>query len=92
MQRNIIRRLDDPPKILFFSMGQTFAFGACFMVGSLANATFVGIGCGVVAAWLAGKTSSKYHRAFWLHTVYWFFPARLGLLWLPESHQRAFIR
>lgn len=92
MERNMVRRLDDPPKIFFFSMGQTIVFMLCFMFGNFAGQTLIGIAAGIFSAWLISKSSSRYHRAFWRHVVYWFFPGRLALQWLPESHRRTFLR
>jgi type IV conjugative transfer system protein TraL len=92
MERNVIRRLDDPPRILFFSMAQTFVFMLCFMFANFAQAPWLGMGLGVLAAWAISKSSSRYHRAFWRHVIYWFFPGKLALLWLPESHRRAYLR
>lgn len=92
MGRNMVRRLDDPPKIFFFTMGQTVAFMTCFMFGNFANHSLFGVALGIGAAWAVSKTSSRFHRAFWRHVVYWFFPGRLALQWLPESHRRTYLR
>jgi hypothetical protein len=87
-----VRRLDDPVKLFFFGQGQVYAFLLFFSLGGMANSPLIGSVVGFFAAAAIGKTGSKYHRAFWRHCLYWFTPTRLGMVWLPESSDREFLR
>jgi len=92
MEHRQVRRLDDPKKIFFFGSGQVFAFMIFFCIGGMADSPLIGGAIGVIFAWGLGSTSSKYHRAFWRHVLYWFTPGRLGLEWMPDSFRRMFVK
>ncbi len=86
-----VRRLNDPMKLFWFTLGQTSAFFLLFIVGALANAPLSGMIAGGVLAYLIGS-ESRTHRSFWRHIAYWYWPGRLGLRCMPASGSRQFLK
>ena len=84
--------MNAPLKIFFWGAGQMMGFIVMFCLGAMANSPLIGGFFGALLALAIGKASSKNHRAFWRHCLYWFVPGRLGMQWLPDSSMRQFLR
>ena len=83
----IPRRLDDPPKFLFWEM-DVAAIGVVFLlIGVSTGFAIVGLIVGMFAAYAYAKLKSGRHPGMALHLLYWFtgFPKPKQL---PASHIR----
>lgn len=87
-----LTRMNEPMKMFFFGAGQVIGFMLMFSIGGMANSPLIGAGFGFLLAYAIGKTSSKQHRSFWKHCIYWFTPGRFGLNWMPDSSDRQVVR
>lgn len=86
----IPRRLDDPPKFLFwdFDVALLFMSGAFF--GILSNYMLVGMALGGVMAWAYGRMKSGKQKGYLMHLAYWYMPAGFALRRVPKSAKRVF--
>lgn len=85
----IPRRLDDPPKLLFwdFDVAATACLGMAF--GALAGQFLLGCVGGGVAAYAWSKAKSGRHRGYGIHVLYWNTPLRMFRR-TPPSARRDF--
>ncbi|MBS2132348.1 type IV conjugative transfer system protein TraL (plasmid) [Burkholderia thailandensis] len=83
------RRLDDPPKFLFWSVDVATIALVGLILGVLAGYILVGLGMGVALALAWQKFSSGKHPGMAAHVIYWVIgwpePKKL-----PPSHLREF--
>ncbi len=86
----IPRRLDDPPKFLFwdFDVAMVGLLGLGF--GVLGGQVLLGCVGGVLAAYAWSRTKSGRHRGYGLHFMYWNMPVRMFRR-TPPSARRDFV-
>ena len=86
----IPKSLDEPEKILFFTLQEFAMFMAPFGMGILLNHTIKGLLCAVLLLILYQKFNNSNLNIVYL--VYWYLPNWcLGLNYLPQSCYRIFI-
>lgn len=86
----IPRRLDDPPKFLFWDLDVALVALLGLGFGVLGGQVLLGcVGGGIVAyAW--SRTKSGRHRGYGLHVMYWNMPVRMFRR-TPPSARRDFV-
>lgn len=86
----IPRRLDDPPKFLFwdFDVAIFFLVGAFF--GIMAGYLLSGLAIGLGIAALYSRVKSGKHTGYLMHLAYWHLPGWFNLRSTPTSSKRVF--
>jgi conjugal transfer pilus assembly protein TraL len=86
----IPRRLDDPPKFLFwdFDVASIACLGMAF--GALSGQFLLGCVGGCLAAYAWSRTKQGKHRGYGLHVAYWNLPVRIFRR-TPPSARRDFM-
>jgi conjugal transfer pilus assembly protein TraL len=87
----IPKRLNDPPKMMFWELDQAMVFMAALMLGITVEMTLTSMAVGLLAAWGYGKLKSGKHRGFAKHALYWYTPFVNGMRRTPPSHIREFL-
>lgn len=92
-QAVIPRRLDDPPRFLWWEFDQAILFILLFGLGITSG--FIGTGAvvGGSLSYFYGRLKSGKHPRFAVHLMYWYLPSDkiLSLKVTPPSHYREFI-
>jgi conjugal transfer pilus assembly protein TraL len=85
----ILRRLDDPELIGFWTLDEFAGMIVPFIWGILSQHIFIGIAL-AAASWFALRKAKAGRSWAWaLHAAYWYLPAGLaGLKMTPPSHCR----
>ena len=86
----IPRRLDDPPKFLFWDFDVALFFLVGMFFGILAGYVFSGVVVGLVIAWLYSGVKSGKHTGYLIHLAYWYLPGWFNLKRAPASSKRVF--
>lgn len=93
---NIIpKRLDAPPKILFWEVDTVVVFALpVWLIGFILKELVIGLLIGIALVKGFNYVKSSAHPKFLKHFIYWYMPSGLGgisLKSLPGSHVRNFL-
>jgi conjugal transfer pilus assembly protein TraL len=86
----IPRKLDEPPKFLFWDFDIAMLFFVGISFGILTGSMLIGLGTGLGMAWLWQKTKSGKSKGFAIHWLYWR-TGMPGFKRTPESARRDFL-
>jgi len=84
------RRLDDPPRFLFWDFDVAILFMAVQVFGIMAGAFFTFMVLGLGAAYALQRMKSGKQRGYSLHVLYWHLPFATFKR-TPRSSEREFI-
>lgn len=82
------RRLDDPPKFLFWDFDVFMVFMIIVSIGLLTGFPIIGFPGGIFLAGVYQKTKSGKTRGYGRHLIYWYMPFNTGFKRLPPSGNR----
>lgn len=85
------RRLDDPPKFLFWDFDVAIIFMGIMLFGIMAGFFFTGVVAGIAAGYGLQRMKAGQQRGYGLHVIYWHLPVTLGFKRTPPSCIRKFI-
>lgn len=84
------KRLDEPPRLLFWEAETVFVSLAAVFSGALMNHLTAGLAAGLLLGYAWQKATSGRIRGYALHIAYWHIGAG-GLKRTPPSSKRYFI-
>jgi conjugal transfer pilus assembly protein TraL len=88
---SIPRRLDDPPKFLWWDADVAILAMGCLVLGIVLEQTLPFLLLGIGIALFYQKLKAGRTRAFGLHALYWYTPITFGFTVTPPSAAREFI-
>lgn len=92
----VINHLNNPVKILTFSLNDLIFYSAPFLVGSLMDSLVAVPLSGLLLVYAIRRLLRRLPRFYFLRALYWHFPTskynRLLKTALPPSHKRLWVR
>lgn len=96
MKNSVLKHLDDPVRILSFSIGDLIGYLAPFYVGSLFDSLFMIPVLGITSVFLLKKGLRRFPRFYSIRWLYWSLPTRrfnrLMKVDLPPSHKQLWMK
>ena len=71
-QTPLPRRIDDKPRLLFWTADEAVPFALLFMVGMVIGQFILCIVLGLGASWLFRKYRDRHPDGYVLHALYWY--------------------
>ena len=84
------RRLDDPPKFLFWDFDVAIVFMGVVMLGILAGFFLTSIVLGMLVGYLVQKAKAGQQKGYGVHFLYWHLPMPMFKR-TPPSCDRVFL-
>lgn len=92
MKNIVLKHLDEPVRILSFSIGDLIGYLTPFFVGSLFDSLFVIPSFGIAFIFMLKKVAKRFPRFYAIRYLYWSLPAqrfnRMMKTNLPPSHKQ----
>lgn len=92
----ILKKLDNPVRILSFSIGDLMAYLAPFFIGSLLDSMFFIPVIGIILMFLSKKVLRRFSKFYVMRVLYWSLPTKqfnkILKVKLPPSHKRFWIQ
>lgn len=96
MGNSILKHLDEPVRILSFSISDLVGYLAPFFVGSLFDSLFVVPLIGIASVFLAKRMLKRFPRFHGIRFLYWFLPTRrfnrMLKVNLPPSNKHLWVK
>ena len=96
MGNTVLKHLDEPMRMLSFSIGDLAAYLIPFFVGSLLDSLFIVPGLGIIFVVILKKVLKKFPRFYAIRYLYWSLPTerfnRMMKMNLPPSHKHFWVK
>ncbi len=87
----ILKTLDTPLKILFWTVPEILMLMVPPFVGLMLNQLTLGIGMSVMGVWISRKYQEHFGKGQWAAVRYWFLPSPGRFKSLPASSIREYL-
>jgi type IV conjugative transfer system protein TraL len=93
---SILKKLDNPVRILSFSIGDLVAYLSPFFIGSLFDSLFVVPLIGVVTIFLVKRVLQRFAKFYVMRFLYWSLPTKrfnkMLKIKLPPSNKHLWVK
>jgi type IV conjugative transfer system protein TraL len=96
MNQPVLKHLDEPVKVLSFSISDLIGYSVPFFIGSFFDSLFLVPMIGIVVVFLVKRLLKRLPRFYGLRCLYWSLPTKrfnrmLGIN-LPPSHKHLWMK